>query len=172
MFRLEPGPVKPTEEPRHRERRRPRNELYWGSDESVNHIADELDLSKGALYEMIRPLPAGLDCPVCGAEVVHSNRTAKDRGRVDCPSCDWDGTEDDAVLGDAGSGRSAARGGKRRADDQEPADEMYPLDDYDTVVPPPARVAESESQIRRIVAGGALVGAAVGLAMVLWTRPR
>jgi len=33
------------------------NELYWGSDRSVNQIADDLDLSKGALYEMIRPSP-------------------------------------------------------------------------------------------------------------------
>lgn len=140
------------------------NELYWGSDQSVNHIADELDLSKGALYEMIRPLPAGLDCPVCGAEVVHSNRTAKDRGRVDCPSCDWDGTEDEAVP------TEGAEPG--RSDEAEPDDELYPLDDYDTVVPPPARIAESESQIRRIVAGGALVGAAVGLALVFWARRR
>jgi predicted DNA-binding protein YlxM (UPF0122 family) len=42
------------------------NELYWGSDRSVNQIADELDLSKGALYGMIRPLPAALACPECG----------------------------------------------------------------------------------------------------------
>ncbi|MGD2045195.1 MAG: hypothetical protein PVJ80_04405 [Gemmatimonadota bacterium] len=152
------------------------NELYWGSDQSVNHIADELDLSKGALYEMIRPLPAGLECPVCGAEVVHSNRTAKDRGRVDCPSCDWDGTEDEAVPAERAepgrSGTSTRSGGDGRSDEAGPDDEMYPLDDYDTVVPPPARIAESESQIRRIVAGGALVGAAVGLALVFWARRR
>ena len=69
------------------------NELYWGSDRSVNQIADDLDLSKGALYGMIRPLPAALGCPLCGTEVVHPNRTAKDRQRVDCPTCSWDGNE-------------------------------------------------------------------------------
>ena len=41
------------------------NELYWGSDESVNQIAENLDVSKGMLYGMIRPLPTGLTCPAC-----------------------------------------------------------------------------------------------------------
>jgi predicted RNA-binding Zn-ribbon protein involved in translation (DUF1610 family) len=67
------------------------NELYWGSDRSVNQIAEELDLSKGALYGMIRPLAAAMGCPACGSEVVHPNRTAKERGVVDCPACGWDG---------------------------------------------------------------------------------
>src|SRR5690606_33629189 len=42
------------------------NELYWGSNRSVNQIAEDLDLSKGALYGMIRPLPAAMGCPACG----------------------------------------------------------------------------------------------------------
>ena len=54
------------------------NELYWDSEKSVNQIADELDLSKGALYGLIRPLPAGVGCPLCGDEVVSPNRTAHD----------------------------------------------------------------------------------------------
>jgi rubredoxin len=69
------------------------NELYWGSDLSVNQIAEALDLSKGALYEMIRPLPADLACPLCGAEAVHPNRTAHERGLIVCPSCGWEGDD-------------------------------------------------------------------------------
>jgi hypothetical protein len=73
------------------------NRLYWGSDLSVNQIAEQLDLSKGALYELIRPLPAAVACPDCGAEAVHPNRTALERGLVACPSCGWDGDQDEAA---------------------------------------------------------------------------
>lgn len=73
------------------------NELYWGSDLSVNQIADALDLSKGALYEMIRPLPAAVSCPRCGVEAVHPNRTAQERGLVVCPACGWEGDDEQAV---------------------------------------------------------------------------
>jgi hypothetical protein len=73
------------------------NELYWGSDLSVNQIAEALDLSKGALYEMIRPLPAELACPLCGTEAVHPNRTAHERGLIVCPSCGWEGDDAQAT---------------------------------------------------------------------------
>ena len=33
------------------------NELYWGSKQSVNKIAEKLELSKSALYDMISPKP-------------------------------------------------------------------------------------------------------------------
>jgi predicted RNA-binding Zn-ribbon protein involved in translation (DUF1610 family) len=132
------------------------NELYWGSDRSVNQIAADLDLSKGALYGIIRPLAAALGCPECGAEVVHPNRTAKERGLVDCPACGWDGTEDETVRA------------------------------YKPVVVP--GVAEEERAVRsrarqralsrddgvgsRVILGGALLGAAGGLALLLWARRR
>ena len=136
------------------------NELYWGSDRSVNQIADDLDLSKGALYEMIRPLAAGLDCPQCGAEVVHANRTAKDRGRVDCTECGWDGSEDEARA----PGGSTPR----------PVDEgaSYAEDDVDVTSPAPASATSADSETRRLVTGGALLGAALGLALVIWARRR
>jgi len=148
------------------------NELYWGSDQSVNQIADELDLSKGALYEMIRPLAAGYGCPICGGEVVHSNRTAKERGRVDCPSCGWDGTEDEAVGGPEAPSPEAAAPRAPRLEGVEPVDEIYPADDYDAPGPPPASETARVTSVRRVVAGGALLGAAVGLALVIWARRR
>jgi hypothetical protein len=63
------------------------NELYWQSDRSVNQIADEMELSKGMLYGMIRPLAAGLPCPRCSADMEFANRTARERGLITCPSC-------------------------------------------------------------------------------------
>ena len=71
------------------------NELYWGSDRSVNDLADDLDLSKGALYSLIRPLSAAVDCPECGGEMSYANRTARDRGLVTCEAC---GLEEEETL--------------------------------------------------------------------------
>ena len=69
------------------------NELYWSSDAGVNRLARELGLSKGALYQLVAPLSAGLPCPRCGAEMGYSNRTTRDRGLVSCAEC---GLEDQA----------------------------------------------------------------------------
>ncbi len=68
------------------------NERYWNSDAGVNQLARELDLSKGTLYEIIAPLPAGLPCPRGDGELAFTNRTARERGFVTCPAC---GLEDD-----------------------------------------------------------------------------
>jgi len=130
------------------------NELYWGSDRSVNQIADDLGLSKGALYGMIRPLAAGTGCPACGTEVVHPNRTAQERGLVDCPACGWNGTEDETVpsfgtTAPARAERSAARARSR-------ADALAAIRGA-----PPASIL-----------GGALLGTAVGLALLFWARRR
>ena len=114
------------------------NELYWGSDKSANQIAEELDLSKGAFYAMIRPLASALSCPRCGNEVTHSNRTAKERGQVDCRACSWSGTGDDTLPYEPGAGANLA---------------------------PPEQPLDART---RAIAGGALLGAAVGLALVLW----
>ena len=51
------------------------NELYWGSKQSVNKIAEKLELSKSALYDMISPKPLDLSCPLCGEEVVSVSYT-------------------------------------------------------------------------------------------------
>lgn len=71
------------------------NRLYWESDESVNQIGEELGLSKGVLYGLITPLPAGLPCPGCGEEMVFPNRTAREKGFLVCPEC---GTEEEKSV--------------------------------------------------------------------------
>lgn len=68
------------------------NEQYWNSDAGVNQLARDLELSKGALYEIIAPLPAGVPCPQGDGELAFTNRTARERGFVSCPAC---GLEDD-----------------------------------------------------------------------------
>lgn len=130
------------------------NELYWSSEWSVNQIAEELELSKGVLYGLIRPRPAGLGCPDCGEEVVYPNRTAKERGSVACATCGWEGDELDA-------GAAGGDGGV-----------VLPFGDAtdeDDVTVPAFRLSTSRD---RTVLGGVLLGAAVGLALVVWARRR
>ena len=70
------------------------NRLYWESDTSVNQIGEELGLSKGALYGILRPFPAGLPCIKCGEEMAYPNRTARDKGFVACSSCGYEELEE------------------------------------------------------------------------------
>ena len=70
------------------------NALYWESQLSVNQIADEMDVSKGRLYGLIQPIGAGLPCPRCSSEMGYANRTARERGFLTCPSCDFEQDED------------------------------------------------------------------------------
>lgn len=63
------------------------NRRYWESDASVSEIADELDISRRALYEGIEPLPAGVPCPVCGGTLGFRNRTAAENQEVECTEC-------------------------------------------------------------------------------------
>ncbi len=66
------------------------NELYWRSGQSVNQIAEAMDLSKSGLYALIRPLPAKHDCPECGAGLVFSNRTTAHKAIGSCPECKYE----------------------------------------------------------------------------------
>lgn len=122
------------------------NELYWSSDESVNRIADELDLSKGALYGLIRALPAGRPCPSCGGAMEYSNRTAREKGYVNCPDCE---AEEEVDPGDA-------------AEVAGPFPGIGWLGSGET----------SRAALHRIVAGTALLGVAAGVAVTLLARRR
>ena len=146
------------------------NDLYWGSDRSVNQIADDLELSKGALYGIIEPEASGHGCPLCGDEVVYSNRTAKDKGMLDCPACDWDGAPDETVAAPEATSPASANGASAAHASTVPPTSGYGEDDTHTPerLPPTPYVRPSTTTI----AGGALIGAAVGLALVLWARRR
>lgn len=142
------------------------NELYWGSDRSVNQIADDLELSKGALYGIIEPEASGLGCPLCGDEVVYSNRTAKDKEMLDCPTCDWDGTVGETTRSEDPPSRSAD--GEETSGPSGSSDAGLPTraPEGPERLPPRPLVRPSAST----VVGGALLGAAVGLALVFWAR--
>ncbi len=71
------------------------NTLYWESDRSVNQIADEMELSKGMLYELINPLRSGLPCPRCSSDMEYSNRTARERTLLTCSSCRLEAEEEE-----------------------------------------------------------------------------
>jgi predicted RNA-binding Zn-ribbon protein involved in translation (DUF1610 family) len=136
-----------------RKREKRANELYWSSELSVNQIADEMDVSKGMLYELIHPESAGVACPACTQELVYANRTARERALLVCPQCGWEGDEDEADL-DVG--------------------------DVSVVLPAGADDADADASVlsdedfgrKRVILGGAMLGAAVGLAWVLWSRRR
>ena len=72
------------------------NRLYWESDASVSEIADQLDISRRALYDGIEPRPAGQQCPECGASLVFRNRTALENGEATCPDCGFEAQLDEA----------------------------------------------------------------------------
>ena len=67
------------------------NMLYWNSDRSVNSIADDLGLSKGGFYGVIRPIESERHCSNCQLKMVFANRTAQERDDAFCPVCDADG---------------------------------------------------------------------------------
>jgi hypothetical protein len=150
------------------------NQLYWDSGRSVNQIADKLDLSKGALYGVIRPQPSGLGCPLCGAEVGYSNRTAKERGSLECPTCAWDGNVDEAtgyVDEDAARHGHDHRGPHDPGGDAASASESEVYGEWNGLPPAPPPSAFVAPDLRTI-ATGALIGGVVGLVLVLWTRRR
>jgi hypothetical protein len=75
------------------------NRLYWESEDSVAEIADRLDLSRRALYELIEPLPTGAACDVCGGPLSFENRSARTAGDATCVICAETGaTDEDSVT--------------------------------------------------------------------------
>ncbi len=125
------------------------NDLYWNSDRSVNSIAEEMELSKGRLYGLIRPLDANLACPNCGEGMVHPNRTARERGYVSCAAC---GEEGD---------RQAISGGRNGSA------ELW----VGSTASPVSGDRDGSSK-NRILLGGVLVGAAMGALVLGYVRSR
>ena len=132
------------------------NRLYWDSDRSVNQIADDLGMSKGTLYDVVEPRPAGVACPRCGREMSYPNRTARDRGFLDCPGCGFE--EEEGQVEEAW----AERGGRTGSGA--------------VVVTPEAvqraRRGQESSALTRIVAGTALLGVAAGVAIAMVLREK
>lgn len=131
------APTHPDGDPEAREA----NRLYWDTDESVNGIAERLELSKGRFYDLLTPLPVDRSCPNCGAPLGFANRTARDSGKVSCPLCSFE-TEFDEL-------------------DESP--------DLASLTHPAARVPDGVHGDAALL-GAALVGVAVGIALGRWLR--
>lgn len=133
------------------------NRLYWDSDRSVNQIADDLSMSKGALYEVVEARTAGLPCPRCGEEMVYPNRTARDRGFLNCPSC---GLEEEESEVHEGWQEAAGRTGGGAV----------------VVTPEAVRDAREDpgrrQALTRVLAGTALLGMAAGIVIATVLRRR
>ena len=63
------------------------NRLYWESDVSVAEIAEQLDISRRALYSAVEPLPAGRPCPNCGGDLAFENRSSRAADHAICTAC-------------------------------------------------------------------------------------
>lgn len=123
------------------------NALYWGSDASVNRLAGDLDLSKGALYEIITPFPVGIPCPTGDGEMVFANRTARDRGFVSCPVCGLE--EEEARI-------------------REQLEQLGRVPE--TEFPEAPRLAQRDHSLRRVLIGTATLGAAAGFVLARLLR--
>lgn len=90
------------------------NRLYWESDASVSEIADQLDISRRALYDGIEPRPVGSACPECGAPLGFRNRTALESGEAECAECGYETEVEPAILYEGnGDGPDRPAGGRR-----------------------------------------------------------
>ena len=125
------------------------NEQYWNSDAGVNQLARELELSKGAFYEIIAPLPAGVPCPHGDGELAFTNRTARERGFVSCPACGLEDERERVLARLEEAAHDPTVGGPRTADDAAVAD-------------PPAAPTRS---LETLLIVTALAGVAAGLVL-------
>jgi len=144
------------------------NRLYWESEESVNQIGEALGLSKGVLYGLIAPLPAGLPCPKCGEEMVFPNRTAREKGFLACPECGME-EEESAVQAYWENEAEADEGpvfGRSRELAQRAGQAVH------QAVETGRERVSSLSPRGRIIAGTALLGAAAGLVLGAYLRKR
>jgi hypothetical protein len=79
------------------------NRMYWNQATSVGEIANQLGISRRALYEVLQPKAAGVSCPQCGQEAVFINRSAQAAGMARCMTC---GLETPAIPPEAAAAES------------------------------------------------------------------
>lgn len=127
------------------------NELYWQSGQSVNQIAEQMDLSKSRLYGLVQPLSAGNSCPECQADLFFPNRTAMEKRFVSCAECDFEGVLDDIPVGDEKAASTAVPDGTTA-----PSSTM--------------RAIRTGAGSKRVLWGSALLGVAAGLYLAIRHR--
>ena len=155
------------------------NDLYWHSGQSVNQIAEEMDLSKSRLYGLVRPLPVGSPCPDCQTELLFPNRTAMEKGFVTCPECGVEGAVDKVPVE---TGKAAPK--KRRirkktgpsraksATNGQATTQPAPSSEADEGAAQEAASALAHRRVgsKRVLWGSVLLGAAAGLYIAIRQR--
>jgi hypothetical protein len=142
------------------------NRLYWETDASVAEIADRFDLSRRALYELVRPFATGVLCPACGGSLEYENRLSRRAGQAYCPAC---GTRHELGYMEANPTFTPAFG-----DAPNPAASMQADargDDRNYLPDEDAR--SNDLRQRAVILGGAAIaGIAIGTVAALWARRR
>jgi hypothetical protein len=144
------------------------NRLYWDSDASVNQIGEGLGLSKGVLYDLIDPQPAGLPCPQCGEEMAFPNRTAREKGFLVCSACGLE-EEEDAVQA-FWEGAGEAPGGAANLEPKSVARRAGRA--FQGAVDSSKNKVSAMSPTGRVLAGTAILGVAAGIFLGTYFRRR
>lgn len=144
------------------------NRLYWKTDAAVSDIADRLGISRRAVYRVLRPDPAGVACPYCGAAMVFTNRSARSAGELLCPGC--------AAQSDIGPLRevTAEAGATLRSQTMEAAPMPEPAIEQEWRAGGYTPLDTEGALLRSralFIGGAALAGVVVG-AMAVWTVSR
>lgn len=145
------------------------NALYWESETSVNRIAHRLGLSKGSLYAAIEPLASESFCPLCTARLVYPNRTALEKGHLQCSKCGTEFTEkggSDLARRSEAAPAPASTNGSTVVDDPAPAEPVEVSNDLDVALKAAARTPGSEASEKasgQLVLGTTMLGLGVGL---------
>lgn len=103
------------------------NRLYWETDASVADIAEELDISRRMLYDLVEPRPAERPCPECGSPLVFRNRTALDRRHAECLVCEVEITLAAPADDDAAEGADHRRGVEPQVEQERAAGPLSPV---------------------------------------------
>ncbi len=143
------------------------NELYWRSGQSVNHIAEGMDLSKSGLYALIRPLPAERACPECGEGLVFLNRTTEHKKIASCPECEYDEASEPGSKVRTPRKRAVRRSTPVTKPSGEPVIDLVPGNDEAAL----SRTRDGRSwKSSRVLWGSVLLGVAAGLYMTRRSR--
>jgi hypothetical protein len=127
------------------------NRLYWQTDTSVADIAEQLSVSRRALYELVQPESARMSCRACGGTAEFVNRSAKASGVGRCQECGAECTVE------------------AETDDARDVQEVVPpyAAGWPRAVPLP-RDPDDDLRVRALKIGGiALAGAALGAATAM-----
>ncbi len=139
------------------------NQLYWTSSDTVDHIADQLDISRSALYAAVIPTGAGLDCPMCGDKLVYVNRTSRAAGRATCEACEAEVQADDiGAVDDKPKPRRRSAGAEGRPGRADQWSDR--VDNWKT------EFAAVEPERAVLIGGAAALGVALGAVAVKLAR--